>query len=459
MKTEIQLPMAELKPILPGLSKVIQKHSSLPVLGCVRVERNQKGEVILQATNLEDYVTVRLSNGEGPEAAFLVPFEVLAKAIKSSAKDAVITLIQDKTETKLRTYIGDNPIDQKLEAPEVQEWPSVPPAKEYGLMLEEGFKPVFCQALECVSIDPSRLILNGVCLDVSDPNAHHVVATDGRVLFSANSFHFDLKESLVIPSRNFLGWHSFWEDGVCTLAVIPCKDKELGWVQLQSEHWTFITRQIEGEYPHWKQIVPQGRPDTVIQLNAEAIDALEEVVPKLPGEESSNSPIVLAVNDNELTVEGRLRENDPPITIPIRTASVSGQSTAIQFNRHYLLQALKLGLTEIDVVNGSTPIVCKTDGKQLLFAPLVLNTNNHNEERTDMSKKDTNESTEEPVPESAIRIAMQQIEKIKETLRGVITDFNEVLAVLKTTEKEHKATEREIESVRNTLRTIQSVRI
>jgi DNA polymerase III sliding clamp (beta) subunit (PCNA family) len=285
MKVQIQLAVAELKAILPGLSKVIQKHASLPVLGCVRVERNQNGETILQATNLDNYVRVRIDGSEGEAAAFLVPFDVLSKAIKGSAKDAIITLIQDKAETKLRTYIGDNSIDQKLEAPEVQEWPSVPPHKEYGVMLEEEFKPVFQEALECVSTDPMRVVLNGVCLDVSDSNAHYVVATDGRVLFSANSFHFDLKESLIIPSRKFLGWQGFWEDGICTLAVLPGKDREPGWVQLQSERWTFLTRQIEGEYPQWKQIVPQGKANTVIQLDSETINALEEVVPKLPGSE------------------------------------------------------------------------------------------------------------------------------------------------------------------------------
>jgi hypothetical protein len=140
MKTQIHLPVAELKTILPGLSKVIPRAPSLPVLGCVRVERNETGQTTLQATNLEDYVKVRLTGGEGDATALLVPWDALSKAIKGAAKDATLTLIQDNTVTKLRTYIGGNPIDQSVEAPEVQEWPSIPEPRACATLLEAPFK-------------------------------------------------------------------------------------------------------------------------------------------------------------------------------------------------------------------------------------------------------------------------------------------------------------------------------
>ena len=54
---------------------------------------------------------------------------------------------------------------------------------------------------------------------------------------------------------------------------------------------------------------------------------------------------------------------------------------------------------------------------------------------------------------------MQHIETIKESLKGVVRDLNDLLDLVKKTEKEKKASDKEIEAVREKLREIQSVKI
>ena len=56
----ITLPMAELKPALTGLGKLIQKSHGLPVLKTVKIERTAEGWVSLTATDLDAFATVRL---------------------------------------------------------------------------------------------------------------------------------------------------------------------------------------------------------------------------------------------------------------------------------------------------------------------------------------------------------------------------------------------------------------
>ena len=58
-----------------------------------------------------------------------------------------------------------------------------------------------------------------------------------------------------------------------------------------------------------------------------------------------------------------------------------------------------------------------------------------------------------------MKTAMQQIDKIKDGLKAVLHDINELLSSLKTAEREQKASDKEIESVREKLREIQSVTI
>lgn len=56
----IVLPVAELKPALLGLGKIIGKRITLPVLGHIKIERTKDGWVALTATDLDRCVTVRM---------------------------------------------------------------------------------------------------------------------------------------------------------------------------------------------------------------------------------------------------------------------------------------------------------------------------------------------------------------------------------------------------------------
>ena len=92
--------------------------------------------------------------------------------------------------------------------------------------LEPGFGLALRQALECCSEDSTRYILKGACLDVRDKKLHYVVGTNGRCLFSANSFCFDLKKSVVIPDSKFLEWPDLLDEEPASLSVEPGQEAE-----------------------------------------------------------------------------------------------------------------------------------------------------------------------------------------------------------------------------------------
>jgi len=76
--------------------------------------------------------------------------------------------------------------------------------------------------------------------------------------------------------------------------------------------------------------------------------------------------------------------------------------------------------------------------------------------------KETQTSPTEPQPTtetSPVKAVIEHVEHIKETLKSVLKEFAEVMDGLKVIEKEKRATDKEIESVREKLREIQSVRI
>jgi hypothetical protein len=60
---------------------------------------------------------------------------------------------------------------------------------------------------------------------------------------------------------------------------------------------------------------------------------------------------------------------------------------------------------------------------------------------------------------SAFKTALEQIDRIKTNLRDVVGDLADAVTMLKTAEKEQKATSKEIDTVRAKLREIRSVEI
>ena len=76
--------MAELKPALAGLGKVLSPKATLPVLHHVKVERTSDGWIALTGTDLDRFVTLRLEQpAEGPPMVVLIPYDQLLQLSKN----------------------------------------------------------------------------------------------------------------------------------------------------------------------------------------------------------------------------------------------------------------------------------------------------------------------------------------------------------------------------------------
>ena len=313
MNNEIVIPVCELKAALPGLSKIIGKSRTLPVLQSVRVARDAEGKISIMATDLDAFATYTVKEPQsGPVMEILLPFDQLTKTAKSMKPEGTITLIPDgKEKVKLWYSIAGNQVRQSINSLPADEFPPVPKINQPSIPLEPGFGLALRQALQCCSEDSSRAILKGACLDVRESKLHYVVASNGRCLFSANSFCFDLKKSVIIPDSKFLEWPDSLDEEPASLSVEPgdepqpakdgkpAQEGTAGWVKLESGRWTFITKEIFGEYPSWKQVLPEtGGKWTRINLSDEAIKQLVLVTPNLPGGDRMNQPVRLRIRPN-----------------------------------------------------------------------------------------------------------------------------------------------------------------
>ena len=75
MNKEIVLPVLTLKNALPGLNRIVDKKSSLPILQHVRLARDLEGKISIQATDLDAFATYTAKESvPGPVVDMLVPW-------------------------------------------------------------------------------------------------------------------------------------------------------------------------------------------------------------------------------------------------------------------------------------------------------------------------------------------------------------------------------------------------
>jgi DNA polymerase III sliding clamp (beta) subunit (PCNA family) len=497
----ITLPVTELKPALIGLGKIISRRTTLPVLGHLLVQRNSEGWVTLTGTDLDNAASVRLEQpGEGGPASLLIPFAELQKTVKSCTNGEDITVEgSGKLQVTLRYPIGSQFAQQKIESLPVEEFPTLPKIDATPVPLNSGIRQAILEAMECSSTDETRVILNGAYLDVSQPSGHYVVATDGRHLFSSNSFSLPLRHSLIIPDHKFLGWREFSNDGEWQLQVQPGPKDNPGMLQISSRRWSFITRQIDGNYPNWRQVVrAPGQYNTTVVLPPETVESVLALIPKIPCHDAINQTVGLKVEGRKVSLRGRSNGDTKWTDLEIDGAEVKGSPVTIYLNRHFLTKALKFGLSEIEIIDPLTPLRFSNGGRQMITMPLRADnpppalgkqpqahepgesagseahqpapsgakTERGTRPRTTMTQPTTNGSTNgtnghETHAESkpALETALAQIDTIKTGFREAIADLNKLTDLLKQAAREQKAGEKEVQSVRQTLRSLQSVRI
>ncbi|MEQ1842621.1 MAG: hypothetical protein ABL994_19655, partial [Verrucomicrobiales bacterium] len=298
MKTHppIQLQAGDLKPVVAGLGKLIPRTPSLAVLGCVKVEAAGPHSVRLTTTDLDLTLSVDVpATVEKCLAPFLLPLPRLRELLTGLRSDEVV------------------PLGPSIKAPPVAEFPEIPQVRTPGLTLPEPLVTSLLRAFACASQDPTRAVLRSACLDTSGTGdkAHRIVGTNGRALFSSNSMHLPLKQSVILPDHPLWKWKALAESRPWTLRL--GKDKHRAEVfRLESQWWSVTGRLLEGPYPNYRQVIPgEGQFTTTVTLGDAALDAVTRLLPRLPGKQLANRPMGLHFEKGRFGLLARA-ENDEP---------------------------------------------------------------------------------------------------------------------------------------------------
>ena len=353
---KISIPRHELRDAVAGLSKVVPRRATLPVLQQVRLGAHQ-GQAVFAATDLDNIIEYRCGQSQiQSEGDALVPLDEL-NVLTTGKNEERIEFVADGNSLKITNTVAGQQISRQLTTSPMDEWPAFPPKPEVGVV-DPALLSNIRKAAPFASHDQSRPILNGLFFDCT-PEGDYVVATDGRRMSAFNTINHPFRTGCIVPASKFLLWSKL---APTEMQVGHKDDKQSGWFRLVTPRWDYQVRTIPGTFPNWRQVVPSAEETQALTISDVDAQLLAKVLPTFAGYDAPNAPVMFHSQDGNVMLSGRGLNEKQATNLRLATSTFEKQGAKISVDRHYLLDALAVGFRTFRFTDDISPM-CSRDQK------------------------------------------------------------------------------------------------
>jgi DNA polymerase-3 subunit beta len=341
---------------LQTVQRAVSSRPGIPALTGVLM--NAAGEeLVLATTDLEVSARFTLQVQVQEEGVALVPARLLADMVKSfepapvefEARDGQATIVSSNYRGNLRCLPAED-------FPILQE-----PSGVQVTVAATTFAEGVTQVARAASRDEARPILTGVLLEIT-PEGLTMVATD--------SYRLSLREvtataqgeaKALVPERALAeaGRAASGEDKKEIDLFVDASS-----VSFRIGNVTLSSRLIEGEFPNYRQLLPEAYENRLSASRQQFLDAVRRV--GLLARESS--PVKMEFN----ALGVRLSSSSPDLggAVEVVEAQYEGQDMTAAFNPQYLSDGLTAAVGDrvlIEVRDGLKPAIVKGDSEEFLY--------------------------------------------------------------------------------------------
>lgn len=349
---KITCPKERLLSAISNVQGAVSPRTTLPILANVLVEA-EEGMLTLTATDLDIGIQYKIPVDVAEPGSTTLPAKRLFGIIRELPEGNVEMGVNS---THVAVITSGNAYFRVmgLSKEEFPKLPEFPESKTFELP-QALLKEMINKTSYAMCHDESRYVLNGIYL-LARSNKVIMVATDGRRLAFIEK-HADLPKGTeieaIIPSKTvqelvkLLG-----SEGVVSMALAKNQ------IAFKIPNCIFISRLVEGSYPNYKQVIPEGLEQKITLNKEEFLSAVKRST--LVANDRSNSiklnfiPQRLIISANTPDV-GESRES---INIPYE-----GKEIEIAFNPNFIIDALR-NLEDqdvlIEVTDGANPGIIRT---------------------------------------------------------------------------------------------------
>lgn len=343
-------------------SKAISNRATLPVLSGIRLSAN--GTLEVAATDLEGTVLANVSCVTDEAGSCIVPGKAFAQILKTvseaevliSSDDFEVEVIAGRTARRIKSMPTDDYPKLPLGDGDVLADISVD-AATLRTQLE--------RTLYAASGDESRQVLTGVHVKIDEHGIEMAATNSYQLAVTPLDAKYVGEWSGVIPARLLT---TFVKTALTKRAGdvrILCLDNL---VVMVVDHLCFSMRLIDGEFPKYQQLIPEGYPN-IATFDAAEMIAVASSVGLMA---QNNLPIKLHLTADECEVTAHTPDvGEARDYIKVR---YNGEPLVIAFNPDFFIQTCNAtGPTvTMQVADGLKPAVLKGDDTLGLIMPVRL---------------------------------------------------------------------------------------
>lgn len=319
----------ELQNCLTVVQKGVSTRSTLPVLSGILIEAT-KDSIVLQSTDLDLSIQMTAPALVEEEGRTVVPGKLFSDIVKSMPDAAVHITAQDN---EAKITCDKSTFSVKTLAPEdFPGFPKVETTSSIELPFSQ-FVSMVKKVSKVVSRDESRIILTGILVAVEEGKLR-MVATDSYrlALTEMDAPQEGAQDFAAVISGSFMN----------EVASLPSMEESVrislseNQIVVNCGSTVFINRRIEGNYPNYKQLLPDG-------YNTRALVPLSDLTASVKRASllsSASAPIRFDMNMASQTLQITVSSPDIGSVQETLVCEIEGDDVEIAFNSSYVSDGL-----------------------------------------------------------------------------------------------------------------------
>ena len=344
------------------VQNIVTPRVSLPILSNILLEVIDN-KMRLTTTDLDIGISCEYPVEAVETGSITVPAKRFADIVRELPNGQVIITSKKNNMVTIQT----ESCEFKIMGMPKDEFPKLPEFKDKEVIkLDQAvLKEMLLKTSFASSREETRYVLNGVLLKIEN-NKIYFIATDGRrlaLIEKANEVSIKKPISIIIPNKTITELNrNLKEEGSADIIIEENQALfDLGGVRV-------ISRLIEGEFPDYRQVIPNEVPDK-IRVNRDTFMAALKRAALLST--LDYQAVKLEVFKNKLSVS----KSTPDVgeSHEDLTTEYLGKELAIGFNPAYLIDVLKNLHGEtvlLEISDSEKPGVIRSDGYLYIVLPM-----------------------------------------------------------------------------------------
>lgn len=315
-----------------AVQRAVSNKSTLPVLqGILLIAKHETLQ--FAATDLEMGIRCELPSQVEEEGTMVVPAKLFADVVRKLPDTEI--MLEERNQSIIISYYQSEIV---LNGYDPEEYPLLPDLLDpISFTLPTLiFKNMIRQTIFSCALEENRPVFNGTLLQIEETNIRLVATDTHRLAYSISEIQNPHKSQFsgIIPAKTLAEISRLLRDEDEFLTISFNENQ----IVFQFGSIYLISRLIEGQFPNYKQVIPQTC-ETKLVLSVKTFLEAVERASLLSRDKSGSNIIRIKVEENELKIDqtSELGKISEQINI-----DMEGKNVVIAFNAKFLIDALKV---------------------------------------------------------------------------------------------------------------------